>query len=127
MVNDVEKGGVNRSGRSKRAESCEPFIEVSLAKYDVETNHPRKGWENSTEVTTDYRQYGIRDKDGRTFIQAYVRNTGNRNRGVKRTDGRMPSDSGGGLSRSSDNTLPKQGVAKGLACLVLKRFYNLSN
>jgi len=53
-VNDVEKGGVNRSGRSKRAESCESSIEVSLAKYDVETDLTRKGWETEYRGRTDY-------------------------------------------------------------------------
>jgi hypothetical protein len=45
VVNDVEKGGLNRSGGSKRAESCKPFIEVSLAIYDVETDLARKSRE----------------------------------------------------------------------------------
>jgi hypothetical protein len=62
VVNDVEKGGEYRSGEGKRAESCEPFIEVSLAKYDVETDLARKSREASVEGApiTDSMTSGIK-------------------------------------------------------------------
>ena len=85
-----------------------------VSTYRCQNRPDTKGFGNKEYCgKPEFWQYGIRDKDVKNLIWAFVRNTGSRNRCIRGTDRGKLSDFGGGLTRSSNETFVTKAELRG--------------